>query len=68
MPINHDSSFLDHMPANCAVQFLDRVEKSADREAFRFPKGDTWESVTWRQAGDRTRRLAAGLLSLGLER
>jgi len=67
MPINHDTSFLEHMPQNCAVQFLDRVERSADREAFRFPRGEAWESVTWRQAGDRVRRLAAGLLSLGLQ-
>jgi len=68
MPINHDTSFLDSMPANCAVQFLDRVEQSGDREAFRFPVDERWESVTWRQAGDRVRRLAAGLLALGLER
>ncbi|MFC5730730.1 MULTISPECIES: AMP-dependent synthetase/ligase [Nocardioides] len=67
MPINHDTSFLDHMPQNCAVQFLDRVESSPDREAFRFPRGEAWESVTWRQAGDRVRRLAAGLMALGLE-
>ncbi|AIY18124.1 AMP-binding protein [Pimelobacter simplex] len=68
MPINHDTSFLEHMPPNCAVQFLDRVDKSGAREAFRFPRGDdAWESVTWRQAGDRVRRLAAGLLALGLE-
>ncbi|KAB2810630.1 AMP-binding protein [Pimelobacter simplex] len=68
MPINHDTSFLEHMPPNCAVQFLDRVDKSGEREAFRFPRGDdAWESVTWRQAGDRVRRLAAGLLALGLE-
>ncbi|THJ04523.1 long-chain fatty acid--CoA ligase [Nocardioides sp.] len=55
------------MPQNCAVQFLDRVESSPDREAFRFPRGEAWESVTWRQAGDRVRRLAAGLMALGLE-
>lgn len=67
MPINYDSSFIDQMPANVAVQFLDRVEKSADLEAFRFPRGEAWESVTWRHAGDRVQRLAAGLLSLGLE-
>jgi long-chain acyl-CoA synthetase len=67
MPINHDTSFLEHMPQSCAVQFLDRVAASGDREAFRFPRGEAWESVTWRQAGDRVRRLAAGLLALGLE-
>lgn len=67
MPINHDTNFLQSLPRNCAVQFLDRVEQSANREAFRFPRGEAWESVTWRQAGDRVRRLAAGLLALGLE-
>ncbi|WP_141013597.1 AMP-dependent synthetase/ligase [Nocardioides sambongensis] len=68
MAIIRDSSFIDHMPANCAVQFLDRVEVSPDSEAFRFPVGDdAWESVTWRQAGARVRSLAAGLLALGIE-
>ena len=68
MPIQRDSSFIETMPANCAVQFLDRVEVSPESEAFRFPVGEAWESVTWRQAGDRVRDLAAGLLALGIER
>ncbi|MEQ6902987.1 long-chain fatty acid--CoA ligase [Nocardioides sp. YIM 152588] len=67
MAITYDTSFIDHMPQNCAVQFLDRVEVNPDAEAFRFPVGEAWESVTWRQAGDRVRRLAAGLLALGIE-
>ncbi|QYJ04645.1 AMP-dependent synthetase/ligase [Nocardioides panacisoli] len=66
MPINFDTSFLDHMPKNVAVQFHERVAASGDAEAFRFPVGDAWESVTWNQAGERVRRLAAGLISLGL--
>ncbi len=68
MPINFDPSFVDHMPQNVAAQFLDRVARSGDHEAFRFPAGDAWESVSWRQAGDKVRRLAAGLLALGIER
>jgi long-chain acyl-CoA synthetase len=67
MPINFDTRFLDHMPQNVAAQFLDRVAASGSHEAFRFPRGEAWESVTWSQAGDAVRRLAAGLLSLGLE-
>ena len=67
MPIDRDTAFLDSMPANVAVQFLDRVEQSPDLEAFRYPVGESWESVTWQQAGDRVRALAAGLLSLGIE-
>ncbi|GHJ60057.1 AMP-dependent synthetase [Nocardioides sp. OK12] len=67
MPANHDASFVDTMPANVAVQFFDRVAKSSSAEAFRFPVGETWESVTWSEAGDRVTALAAGLLSLGIE-
>ncbi len=67
MPISHDPSFLETMPRNVAVQFLGRVEQSPGREAFRFPDGDQWSSVTWGEAGDRVTRLAAGLMSLGIE-
>ncbi len=67
MPVSHDTSFVDHLPQNVAVQFLDRVRASPDREAFRFPRGEAWESVTWKEAGALVERLAAGLLSLGLE-
>lgn len=67
MPVNYDTSFLDHLAPNVAVQFLDRVAKSPDREAYRYPKGDGWESVTWRETGEQVRRLAAGLLALGIE-
>ena len=67
MPVNHDASFVDTLPPNVAVQFLDRVEKSASNEAFRYPDGDSWESVTWKEAGDEVSRLAAGLLALGIE-
>jgi long-chain acyl-CoA synthetase len=62
-----DASFVDNLTQNVAVQFLDRVAASADHEAYRFPRGETWESVTWRQAGDIVERLAAGLLSLGIQ-
>ena len=66
MPANHDASFVDTLPQNVAVLFLDRVERSPQAEAFRFPVGEAWESVTWKQAGDKVTNLAAGLLSLGL--
>ncbi|MDP2775202.1 MAG: long-chain fatty acid--CoA ligase [Nocardioides sp.] len=67
MPVNHDTTFVDNLPQNMAVQFLDRVAASPQSEAFRYPVGETWESLTWQQAGDKVRRLAAGLLSLGIE-
>jgi len=67
MPVNHDTSFVDTLPQNIAVLFLDRVASSPGAEAFRFPRGESWESLTWQQAGDLVSRLAAGLLSLGLK-
>ena len=67
MPITHDASFLDTMPVNVARQFLDRVQASPDTEAYRFPKGEGWESVTWTEVGTLASRLAAGLRSLGVE-
>lgn len=66
MPANPDVSFLDHLPQNLALLFLDRVAKSPNAEAFRFPVGEAWESVTWNQVGRRVTHLAAGLLSLGM--
>src|SRR4051812_42884057 len=66
MPRIIDPSFVDHMAPNFAQLFLDRVAKSSSLEAYRFPKGSSWESVTWKQAGDRVQNLAAGLLALGI--
>ncbi|WP_203338082.1 AMP-dependent synthetase/ligase [Nocardioides limicola] len=67
MPINHDASFLETMPKNFALQFLDRVRKSPGSEAYRYPRGESWESVTWQQVGDRVNKLAGGLMALGIE-
>lgn len=67
MPITIDTAFLDTMPPNVAVQFFDRVSATPDAEAFRFPRGEAWESVTWKQAGDKVEALAAGLIALGVE-
>ncbi|HEY3530094.1 MAG TPA: AMP-binding protein, partial [Nocardioides sp.] len=71
MPVTTDSGFVDHMVANVALQFLDRVDRSPRSEAFRYPVTDgqeeRWNSVTWAEAGEQVARLAAGLLSLGVE-
>jgi long-chain acyl-CoA synthetase len=65
--VNHDLSGIENRPANVGRQFFDRVQKSPNREAYRFPKGDEWVSVTWKETGDRVTRLAAGLAALGVE-
>ncbi len=67
MPSTINDTFLDSLPANVAVQFLERVAKSPQREAFRYADGDGWTSVTWKQAGDEVSRMAAGLLALGVQ-
>jgi long-chain acyl-CoA synthetase len=51
---------------NLAQLFLQRVEASGDKEAFRYPENGDWTSVTWKQTAERVEALAAGLLSLGV--
>jgi long-chain acyl-CoA synthetase len=50
-----------------ASMFLDRVQTSADKEAFRYLVAGDWVSATWRQTADRVETIAAGLLALGIE-
>lgn len=50
-----------------AKMFFDRVEKSAQREAFRRLDGGRWRSLTWQEAAEEVEALAAGLLASGLE-
>jgi long-chain acyl-CoA synthetase len=57
---------VDGRPASMARMILDRVAATPDREAFRHPVGDRWDSLSWRQVGDRVRAIAAGLLALGV--
>jgi long-chain acyl-CoA synthetase len=65
--VSDNLSAIENRPANVGRQFFDRVQSSPNREAYRFPRGDEWESVTWKETGDRVSKLAAGLVSLGIE-
>nr|MCU0296057.1 AMP-binding protein [Candidatus Nanopelagicales bacterium] len=48
--------------------FMERVQANPGKEAFRVPNpDDSWRSVTWQEFYDDVEKLAAGLLSLGLE-
>ena len=47
--------------------FRNRVAKTPQGEAFSYPVGERWESITWAQTGAKVDLLAAGLRSLGLE-
>ncbi|NJQ04819.1 AMP-dependent synthetase/ligase [Streptomyces lonarensis] len=52
--------------------FLERVEATPEKEAYRYPVPapdggpDMWRSYTWAEAADRVYAIAAGLLALGL--
>jgi long-chain acyl-CoA synthetase len=58
---------IDDRAPNVAQLFRDRVAKSPDDDAFRFPDGDQWPSVTWTEVQQVAYRLAAGLIALGIE-
>jgi len=46
---------------------VDRVEKTPGNIAFSFRSGDRWADLSWAQAQDRVRAIAAGLIGLGVE-
>jgi len=60
-------STVENRASSVPAMFRDRVAATPDAEAFRFPDGDGWASVTWRQLGDRVTLVAAGLVALGIQ-
>ena len=63
----YDTAILEQRAVSVGHLFRDRVAKSPDREAFRYPEGEDWPSLTWSQTKDRAYALAAGLIDLGVE-
>jgi long-chain acyl-CoA synthetase len=61
-----DLALVNERPASMARMILDRVAATPDREAFRYPMGEQWESLTWGQVGERVQSIAAGLLAQGI--
>jgi long-chain acyl-CoA synthetase len=50
-----------------AQLFLHRVNTSPSAMAYQFPKGDSdWQSINWKEAGERVKHIALGLVGLGL--
>jgi len=66
MIVGAEGMTVTQRPVSMARMILDRVAASRVREAFRYPVGDRWESLSWGQVGDRVRVIAAGLLALGI--
>jgi long-chain acyl-CoA synthetase len=46
--------------------FLERVGRSPQAEAFRYPEGGGWRSLTWAATEARVRAIAGGLRALGV--
>jgi long-chain acyl-CoA synthetase len=61
-----DHTKIESRPPSVAHMVIDRVKATPHAEAFRYPDDHGWTSVTWQQVGDRVRRLAAGLIALGI--
>jgi long-chain acyl-CoA synthetase len=53
-------------PASVAALFLDRARASPGEEAFRYPSGGGWVSLTWTDVRHDVRSAALGLVVLGL--
>ncbi|GAB3496270.1 AMP-dependent synthetase/ligase [Flexivirga lutea] len=62
-----DLAVVEGRARSVAHLFADRVAKTPSREAFRYPVGEQWRSMTWSQVDERARRIAAGLVALGVE-
>jgi long-chain acyl-CoA synthetase len=68
MPDSKAPEKLTRKTKSIAQLLANRVQETPDREAYRYPVGDEWRSMTWRQAAERVKAIAAGLLSLGIDR
>jgi len=71
--VSDTQTLIENRPPSVATLFLERVNSTPDREAYRYPvpaasgEGpDEWRSYTWAQAAERVHALAAGLVELGV--
>ncbi|MFD7547642.1 AMP-dependent synthetase/ligase [Streptomyces sp. NPDC059578] len=67
-------SLIENRPPSVAHLFLERVERTPDAEAYRYPVRaasgtgpDAWRSLSWGEAAQRVYAIAAGLVDLGVE-
>jgi long-chain acyl-CoA synthetase len=63
--VNH--ALIDNRAPSVGHVFRDRVRATPHHEAFRYPVGEEWRSLTWEESATRAYRLAAGLIELGIE-
>ena len=59
---NHDSG-----PLLSAIELFYKWEKElSDHAILKQPYGDTWKTITWKEAGQEARRMATALHAMGL--
>ncbi|MCK0111236.1 long-chain fatty acid--CoA ligase [Ornithinimicrobium sp. F0845] len=61
-----DQATIDNPATSVGHMFRERVATSPTDEAFRYPVGESWESLTWAETAARANALAAGLVDLGV--
>ncbi|MGW1144977.1 AMP-dependent synthetase/ligase [Streptomyces sp. NPDC002454] len=71
--MSDNQTLIENRPPSVAHLFQDRVERTPDAEAYRYPvpsasgRGpDEWRSLTWGQTAERVYAIAAGLVDLGV--
>lgn len=71
--VTDTQNLLENRPPSLATHFLQRVEATPDKEAYRYPVPpasgtgpDDWRPLTWRESADRVFAIAAGLIDLGI--
>ncbi|HEX2706149.1 MAG TPA: long-chain fatty acid--CoA ligase [Candidatus Lustribacter sp.] len=62
-----DHALIENRAQSLAHLFRSRVDATPQAEAYRYPVGHEWVSVTWSQVRDLVYRYAAGLLALGVK-
>lgn len=55
-------------PKTISEAYVNRVKTHPDRVGFRFKKDGDWQDVTFREHFETVRRLAAGLIELGVKK
>jgi long-chain acyl-CoA synthetase len=60
-------AMLTNRPESVGRMFFDRVQATPDADAYSFPVGAGWQTITWKATSARVVRLAAGLVALGVE-
>jgi long-chain acyl-CoA synthetase len=72
--VSDTQTLIENRPPSVATLFLERVERTPDAEAYRYPvpaasgQGpDDWKSLSWGQAARRVYAIAAGLVDLGVQ-